>query len=148
MQIPRTVYSHALYFLGLVFLCIGCIFYFQEGEHGFKDMFHFLPSMFSFVAGIFISIFNPGHFGWLSEVDPLIVLFMALTGIFAICGLALLASGKDNAGELVLQTAAASVSFLGGLATGMKRKGMKVVHKRTSKPSLLKSSEPTERDAT
>lgn len=111
-------------------------------------MFHFLPSMFSFVAGIFISIFNPGHFGWLSEVDPLIVLFMALTGIFAICGLALLASGKDNAGELVLQTAAASVSFLGGLATGMKRKGMKVVHKRTSKAPLLKSSEPTERGAT
>lgn len=125
MYIPKTVYSHALHCIGFILLCIGCLYYFREVNHELSDLYHFLPSVLAFVSGIFISIFNPDHFGWLSQVDPLTGLFLALTAIFALCGLFLFSIGNSKAGELVLQISAGSFSFLGGLEAGMVRQRAK-----------------------
>ena len=80
-------------------------------------------------------------------MDPLTGLFMALTGIFAICGLALFGTGNEKAGELVMQTAAASFSFLGGLEAGMIRQRAKERAKRSSSSVKRKITKPTEGDA-
>lgn len=122
-------------------LCIGCVFYFQESDHELNDLYHFLPSVLSFISGIFISIFNPEYFGWLTQVDPLTGLFMALTFIFALCGLFLFTIGSSKAGELVLQISAASFSFLGGLEAGMVRQREKEQARRSENKKLSNHTE-------
>ena len=141
LHIPRTVYSHVLHCIGLVLLVIGCLYYFRETNHDVKDLYHFLPSILAFVSGIFISIFNPDHFGWLSQVDPLTGLFLALTAVFSICGLFLFSIGSSKAGELVLQVSAASFSFLGGLEAGMIRQRAKERARRSPRKKQINQIE-------